>query len=139
MENFEKDCWYKKVYTDPDMDFYDVFKFDFTTCNSILHHTCFYRLSFDGNIKYYKTGITLNNNTITKLNGNSVGILISDHKEIIKDLAIEKVVGKIVPNNWVKITSNYIYKKSIDVKEEIEYLQNMIKYFNEKIELLKKN
>ena len=153
MEKFEKGCWYKKVFKDPRIDFYDVFKFDsmyinpnpnITDVSNIIRHTCFYRLFFDGRIKYYKNGnCTANDeyNTITKINTNCVGTIISDHKAITEEIKINEVTlsTELIPNNWTKLTSNYIYKKSLDVKEEIEYLQSMIKYFNDKIELLKKN
>ena len=146
MEKFEKDCWYKKVYNNPNIGFYDVFKVDKVlyypiSGTKIIYHTCFYRLSFDGGIKYYKSGVTINTNNISKINTNCVGTIISDHKAITEEIKINEVTlsTELIPNNWTKLTSNYIYKKSLDVKEEIEYLQSMIKYFNDKIELLKKN
>lgn len=159
MENFEKDCWYKKIQTDPDMGFYDVFKFDFTNCNTILHHKCFYRLSFNGDIKYYKSGVTLNNDNISKLDSKYIGTLISDHKEIVEEIRIpcgEEIFFNTKPSfNWTKVTPvsslpkqtfNWNQKTSIseDREEgsklnEIMYLQSMVKYLNEKIELLKKN
>ena len=72
MEKFEQGCWYKKVYDDPNIGFYDVFKVREHVVNKLeksefIDHSCFYRLYYDGRYNYYKQGTCNINETITKV------------------------------------------------------------------------